>query len=81
MLDTKQPKKCHVRVLTFQVKEHIGSIIFEHLSNKFDIHVLDVDFLVRLVPALVQYPWQAGSEYILAEIYLRLQRLRSISPG
>lgn len=26
-------------VLTFKVKEHIGSIVFKHLSNKFDIHV------------------------------------------
>lgn len=33
-------------VLTFKVKEYIGSIILEHLSNKFDIHVLDVDLLV-----------------------------------
>ena len=33
-------------VLTFKVKEYIGSIILEHLSNKFDIHVLNVDLLV-----------------------------------
>lgn len=43
MLATQQVS----RILTFQVKEHIGSIVFEHLSNKFDIHVLDVDLLVN----------------------------------
>ena len=31
--------------LTFEVKEHVGSIVLEHLSNKFDIHILDVDLL------------------------------------
>ena len=60
------------RILTFQVKEHIGSIILEHLSNKFDVHVLDVDLLVKLVPALAQDPWQAGSE---TEHCTYLQRL------
>lgn len=32
--------------LTFEVKEHVGSIVLEHLSNKFDIHILDVDLLI-----------------------------------
>ena len=30
---------------TFEVKEHIRSIIFEHLRNELYIHVLDVDLL------------------------------------
>lgn len=34
------------RVLTFKVKEHVGSIVLEHLSNELDIHVLNVDLLV-----------------------------------
>ena len=29
------------------MKEHIGSIILEHLSNKLNIHVLNVDLLVQ----------------------------------
>ena len=34
--------------LTFKVEEHIGSIVIEHLSNKLDVHVLDVDLLVPI---------------------------------
>ena len=30
---------------TFKVKEHIGLVVFEHLSNKLDVHILNVDFL------------------------------------
>lgn len=44
MLATQQVS----RILTFQVKEYIGSIVLEHLSDKFDIHVLDVDLLVQI---------------------------------
>lgn len=73
-------------ILTFQVKEYIGSIVLEHLRNEFNIHVLDVDLLVKMVPALAQDSWQAGSEtehrtYILAKTYLRPLLLRSVSPG
>lgn len=35
-----------IRILTFEMKEHIRPIVLEHLSNKFDVHVLDVDLLV-----------------------------------
>ena len=38
--------------LTFKVEEHIGSIVLEHLSNKFNIHVLDVDLLVQKRPCI-----------------------------
>ena len=31
--------------LTFQVKEDIGLVVFEHLGDKLHIHVLDVDVL------------------------------------
>lgn len=30
---------------TFEMKEDIRLIILEHLSDKLDVHVLDVDFL------------------------------------
>ena len=28
---------------TFEVKEDIGSVVLEHLSDKFDVQVLDID--------------------------------------
>ena len=31
---------------TFKVEKHIGSVILKHLSHKFDVHILNVDFLV-----------------------------------
>ncbi len=34
--------------LTFKVEEYIGPIVLEHLSNKLDVHVLDVDLLVSI---------------------------------
>lgn len=34
---------------TFQMEEHVRLIVLEHLSNKLNIHILDVDFLQTLV--------------------------------
>ena len=50
------------RILTFEVEQYIGSIIFKHLSNEFDIHVSDVDLLVEMVPALVQDPTEQAKD-------------------
>lgn len=53
------------RVHTFQVKQHIGSIVLEHLSNKFDIHVLNIDLLVQngtCISARLQQRRHSGSE-------------------
>lgn len=36
---------------TFEVKEHVGSVVLEHLSDKFDVHVLDIDILWYLALA------------------------------
>lgn len=30
---------------TLQVEENIGLVVFEHLGDKFDVHVLDVNLL------------------------------------
>ena len=32
-------------LLTLQIKQHIWLVILEHLCNKLDVHVVDVDFL------------------------------------
>lgn len=35
------------------MEENIGSIVVEHLSNKLNVHILDVDFLLNpQLPAL-----------------------------
>ena len=31
--------------LTLQVEEHVGLIVLEHLGNKLDVHVVDIDLL------------------------------------
>ena len=41
-------------MLTFEVEEHIGSVVFEHLGNQLNVHILDIDFLPGTVPALVE---------------------------
>lgn len=33
--------------LTFEVEENIGSIVFEHLSDKLNIHIPDVNLLAK----------------------------------
>jgi hypothetical protein len=30
---------------TFEVEKYIGLVVFKHLSNELDVHVLYVDFL------------------------------------
>ena len=62
------------------MKEHIGSIIFEHLGNEFYIHVLDVDLLVQsgtCISATLKLSWQRDQAlYLLAKICSRLLLLR-----
>jgi hypothetical protein len=31
--------------LAFEMEQHIGLVILEHLGDELDVHVLDVDFL------------------------------------
>lgn len=31
--------------LTFEMKEHIGLVVLEHLGDELDVHVLYVDLL------------------------------------
>ena len=68
------------RVLTFKVKEHIGSIVLEHLSNKLYIHVLDINLLVKsgtCISARFKLSWQRDRAlYLLAKIYSRPLLLR-----
>lgn len=33
--------------LTFQVEEHIRLVVFEHLGDKLDIHIVNIDFLLE----------------------------------
>lgn len=35
------------RQLTFKMEENIGSVVLEHLGYKFNIHILNVDFLLN----------------------------------
>lgn len=35
------------RELTFQMEEHVGLVVLEHLRHQFHVHVLDVDLLSR----------------------------------
>lgn len=41
---------------TLEMKKHIRSIVLEHLGNQFNVHVLDVDLLWKMVPALAASP-------------------------
>lgn len=47
LVSVKIPETCALinKGLTFQVKEDIGLVVLEHLSDKLHIHVLDVDVL------------------------------------
>lgn len=49
---------------TFQMKQHVGLIVFEHLRNKLDIHVLDINLLM----------WMSASPDPLAFIIFVAQR-------
>lgn len=33
------------RIHTLQMKKHVGSIVLEHLSDKLDVDILNVDLL------------------------------------
>ena len=35
--------------LTFQVEQHVGLVVFEHLSDQFDIHIVNIDFLLEVL--------------------------------
>ena len=35
---------------TFEMEQHVRSVIFEHLGNQLHIHILDIDLLI------IQYP-------------------------
>lgn len=45
------PRHTHRHKHTFEVKEHIRSVVLEHLSNEFDVHILDIDILWYLALA------------------------------
>lgn len=51
-------------VPTFQVKEHVGLIVLEHLRDEFDIHILDIDFL-QGVSTILHYNLRQVSQILV----------------
>ena len=38
---------CRVREITFQVEEDVRLVVLEHLRDELDVHVLDIDLLMK----------------------------------
>lgn len=45
------PTYAELDEFTFEVKEYVRSVVLEHLSDKFNIHILNVDILRHLTLA------------------------------
>lgn len=56
------------RTHTLEMKKHVGSIILEHLSDKLDVDILNVDLLwCCIVPDLELFRLERYIKYIVHE--------------
>ena len=51
MILKKKKKKKKTEPFTFQMEQNIWLIVLEHLGDKLDIHILDVDLLQQVQSA------------------------------